>query len=157
MPTLLFLGGIGAVVIGFFLCLAAAVNSLLPKKKASLAARVMSSDGEDDGPGGVRDQEKMQKSFLDRVIIPMASKYSKYFSSITPAKMVTNADRTIAEAGMQSKVTGIQLVTISWVLLGALPLFLGLLFLPHLAQGTVKLWVYIAILAFSAFLGYRLP
>jgi len=145
-------------LMGMFVCFAAAIGTLSSKKKATLSSRlktISGSGGSDEV--GLRDQEEMSKSFLDRTILPLATKYSGKFIAITPAKMVSNADIKLAQAGMQSRMTGLQLVTISWILLVAIPLFLGLIFLPHLAQGSVGLGLYIAILVGAAVLGYRIP
>jgi len=145
-------------LLGAFLCIAFAFTSLIAPKKSSIAERVRAaSAGDDSGVGGLRDQEKMKKSFVDRVVIPMAGKYSRHFSGITPAKMLSSAEKHIARAGMQNKVTPLQLLTISWGLLALLPLFLGILFLPHVASESMGLMTYVGILAFAAFLGYRLP
>ncbi|MEM1158748.1 MAG: type II secretion system F family protein [Verrucomicrobiota bacterium] len=112
------------------------------------------SDGK---PNDLRDQDKMNQSLLERVILPLTTKYSKAFIAITPSRMVSNADKALTQAGMQSKMTGLQLVTIAWILTVAIPVFLGILFLPHLAQGTIGIGLYISILAGAGALGYRLP
>lgn len=143
---------------GMFACLALAFSNLGAKKKTGLADRVKAvASTRDDDALGLRDQEKMKQSFVDRVLIPMAGKYSRYFVGITPARLLTSAEQKIAEAGMQSKVTPLQLMTLGYIFLAVLPLFLGILFLPHLAQGNIGLPMFIFVLGFSAFLGYRLP
>ncbi|MGF1678080.1 MAG: type II secretion system F family protein [Candidatus Methylacidiphilales bacterium] len=145
-------------LIGVFVCIALAVRALGTQKKSSLADRLKAvSSGPEEGSVGLRDQEEMKKGVLERTILPMASKYSRHFTGITPARMVSSADQALGEAGMQTKITAIQLVTVSWCLMVLLPLFLGVMFLPHLAQGSIALWMYIGILFFACFLGLRLP
>lgn len=120
--------------------------------------KTIAATGVSDGKSSdLRDQDKMNKSFFERTILPLATKYSKAFVAITPSKMVSNADKALTQAGMQNKMTGLQLVTTSWILTVAIPVFLGILFLPHLAQGAVPLWLYIAIIGFAALLGNRAP
>jgi len=143
-----------------FLCVAIACIQIKDKPKQSMADRLktIAATGVSDGkPHDLRDQDKMNQSLFDRVILPLSTKYSKSFASITPTKMVSSADKTLAEAGMQNKMTGLQLVTISWILTIALPVLLAIVFLPHLAQGSIGIGLYIAIILGSAALGYRLP
>jgi tight adherence protein C len=140
-----------------FLCIALAIRSLGNKKKTSLAGRLKNISAGDTGEVGLRDQEQMNKSFLDRTILPIASKYSNKFVAVTPAKMISGAEIKLGQAGLQSKMTGLQLATICWILMVAVPLFMGIIFLPHLAQGSVSLFMYIGTLMFAALLGYRLP
>ncbi len=149
--------GICICLIATFLCVAFAFKTVGAPKKTSLADRLKTISNDSKEELGVRDHDKMNQSLMERTILPLASKYSSKFVAITPAKMISNADVKLAQAGMQSSITGLQLVTISWILVVAIPLLLGLLFLPHLAQGTVSLGLYIAILLGAAALGYRLP
>lgn len=144
-------------LLAMFICLALAMSKLGAQKKSGLADRVKAVSSAGDGELGLRDQEQMKKSFIDRVLLPMASKYSKHFSGVTPAKMLAGAERKIGEAGMQSKVSPLQLMTIGYLLMALLPLFLGILFLPHLAAGNMGFPMYVFVLGFAAFLGYRLP
>ena len=149
-----------ACLLTTFLLVAIAVKQLSSKPKQSMADRLktIAATGVSDGkPHDLRDQDKMNQSLFDRVILPMSTKYSKAFVAITPSKMVSGADKKLTEAGMQNKMTGLQLVTISWILTVAIPVLLGILFLPHLAQGSIGLGLYIAILCGAAALGYRLP
>lgn len=146
-------------LLGTFICIALALQmAIAPKKKVGLADRVRSITSSSDEPGlGLRDQEELQKNFIDRLVIPIVSKYAGVFSSITPAKMISSADKLLGEAGMQQKITALQMVSIGWILMTILPVFLGLLFLPHLATGSVSMGMYVGTLVFSCFLGYRLP
>ncbi|MEM6884461.1 MAG: type II secretion system F family protein [Verrucomicrobiota bacterium] len=157
--TLFFIAG-SVLLMATFICIAVAFKQLGSKPKQSLADRLktIAATGVNDGdPIGLRDQDQMNKSFLERTILPLTSKYSKAFVAITPSKMVSNADKALTQAGMQNKMTGLQLVTIAWILSVVLPVGLGILFLPHLAQGAIALWLYVAIISVSGVLGNRLP
>ncbi len=127
-------------------------------KPVSLAARVRHAQGSGDDTGlGLRDTDEMDKSLVTRVLLPLASKWSKTFSGITPVTMVSKADDSIAQAGMIGKVSGVQLTTLCWVLMVALPASMFLAFLPHVFRGDVSIVLLAVICAVSAFLGFRLP
>jgi tight adherence protein C len=127
------------------------------KAKVSYVERLKKVEAGGSARVSLRDEEVMSKSLLARVILPMANKYSKLFGSITPAKMIEDSDRSIAEAGLQGTVTGAQITTLSWVLAAVLPVGAGLLFSPHLATGKMSLGMVLGVVAIAAILGYRLP
>lgn len=174
---------LGLLVMGTVICLGAAL--ILPKeKKVSLADRIKALSSQPSPEKlGVRDQEEMEKSFVERVVLPFASKAAGLFSAITPTTMVAKADQMILEAGLFGKVSGIQLTTISWLLAAGLPIVVLLLFLPHVAlstvqhdrgqggrigieqtyvaeakkEGKLELWQVLAVAGLAALIGYRLP
>ena len=129
----------------------------MKSKPVSLAARVRQAQVIGDEGLALRDSEEMDKSLITRVFLPLANKWSKNFSGVTPATMVIKADEMIAQAGMIGKVTGVQLTTLSWLMMAGLPAFMFLLFMPHVARGTINISMLLAVCAISAFLGYRLP
>jgi tight adherence protein C len=146
---------IGALITGCFICVAAAFAGNEPKK-VSLTARLQRAGGSDGGVS-LRDAEQMDKGLVSRVFLPLANKWSKKFSGITPAKMIADADQAIAEAGMTGQVTGAQITTLSWMLAAAIPVFFFFLFSPHVLQGKFSMGMLLAICAVGALLGQRLP
>lgn len=151
---------LGIMLTGCFVCVAAAFAARTETKKVSLTERLQKigvGKGEGAGSVGLRDAEQMQKSLVQRVLLPLAAKWSSRFSNITPAKMVADADQAIAEAGMIGQVTGAQITTLSWMLAVALPIFMFFLFSPHVLQGKISMGLLLAICAIAALLGQRLP
>jgi tight adherence protein C len=148
---------LGIMLTGCFVCVAAAFAGT-ETKKVSLTARLQKAGaGAGEGGVGLRDSEQMQKGLFQRVLLPLASKWSRRFSNITPAKMVADADQAIAEAGMIGQVTGAQITTLSWMLAAGLPIFMFFLFSPHVLKGNINMGMLLAICAVSALLGQRLP
>lgn len=146
---------IAGMITACLVCIAAAFAGT-EAKKVSLTARLQRASGREEGPG-LRDAEQMQKGLVQRVFLPLAAKWSRRFSAITPAKMVADADQAIAEAGMTGQLTGAQLTTLSWMLAGGLPVFFFFLFTPHVMKGTFSFGLLMAICAVAAALGYRFP
>jgi tight adherence protein C len=126
--------------------------------KVSYVERLKKAQAGVDASGaGLRDAEVMDKSLLQRVILPMAEKYGKLFKGITPATMIEQCEQTIAEAGMQNSISGVQLTTLSWILAAGLPLGIGFLFMPHVVKGMISPMMFLGICAVCMILGYRLP
>jgi len=128
----------------------------LKQKKVSLASRIKQAQAGTETVG-VRDSEKMDQNLATRVLLPMANKYGKLFSGFMPATMVDKADQSIGEAGMIGKVTGLQLMTLSWIFAVGLPLLLGVLGFGYYLKGEVAFWQLGLVLLLSAAIGYRLP
>jgi tight adherence protein C len=105
------------------------------------------------GPNTLRDQDEMSKSMFTRVILPAVDKLSRFFSQLTPVTSLNRAKVSIAQAGLQGKVTPAQITTLSYILMGVVP-FLSLSFtgvpMGLLTKST-------AILVIGTLLGYRLP
>jgi len=101
----------------------------------------------------LRDQDEMGKSAFTRVVLPMVDKLSRFFGSMTPVTSLNRARVSIAQAGLQGKVTPSQITTLSYVLMIVVP-FMSLSFtgIPNglLTEQT-------AILFIGFILGYRLP
>lgn len=140
---------------GCFICIAAAFTSG-ESKPVSLTARLQKGQQSDSGVS-LRDAEQMQKGLVARVLLPLSSKWSKRFSSFTPAKMVAAADQAIAEAGMIGQLSGTQLTTLSWMLGAGLPILFVFLFTPGVVQGTVSIPMLTLVCLIGGILGYRLP
>lgn len=113
--------------------------------------------GMDAVAGGLRDAEVMDKSLLQRVILPLSEKYASIFKGITPTTMIEQCELSIAQAGMQNSITGVQLTTISWVLASAIPLGVGFMFMPHVLKGMISPTMFLVICFVCMVLGYRLP
>lgn len=148
---------IGLMQTGCFVCVAAAFTAVTETKKVSLTARIRRGPTDAKAGPSLRDAEVMQKGLVQRVLLPLASKWSKRFSNITPARMVENADQAIAEAGMIGQVTGAQITTLSWMLAAALPIFLFFLFSPHVLKGNISIGMLLALCFIGGLLGQRLP
>src|SRR5260221_14352114 len=110
-------------------CIAAAcillVMALTPKPETSVIERVQRvKEAVAQGKSGamVRDQEHMQKSFVERVMLPLADKLSNTFSGITPVGMINSNRFAIQQAGLLGKVSPTQLATLSWILMIVCPL-----------------------------------
>lgn len=127
------------------------------KAQVSYVDRLKKREAGEKLVNSFRDQEVMDKSVVNRVILPMAEKYSRFFTGITPARMIAQCEQVIAEAGMSASITGVQLTTLSWILAAVLPLLMALLFAPHVATGKFSVGMVSAIVVIAGFLGYRLP
>ncbi len=103
--------------------------------------------------GSLRDQDEMSKSLFVRMVIPMIDRSSKFFSQLTPITSLNRARVSIAQAGMQGKVTPTQITTFSYILMLLIP-FMSLSF-AGLPTGLISKSTFI--LAIGALLGYRLP
>jgi len=155
MMLMITLIGISSLVA--FLSLAKAIMKL-QEKPASLAARARSVQDK-AGPKGMalRDEEQMDKSLVTRVLLPLAGRSSGLFSALIPAGMLKKADEHILQSGLSGKVTGIQLLTLSWIFTLFLPIFIFVLFMPSVAQHKLTMPEVGLGCLFGAVLGYRLP
>ena len=103
--------------------------------------------------GSLRDQDEMSKSLVTRVILPMAEKWSKFFSQLTPVTSLNRAKTSIIRAGLQGKVTPGQITTLSYILMVVLPVTS----FPAAQMMASSKFMFWAIVGISALLGYRLP
>ncbi|MDZ4787797.1 MAG: type II secretion system F family protein [Blastochloris sp.] len=147
------------ITISLTLILLAKAFTLSKPKIESLASRVRTAQNNElQGSGvGIRDAEVMDKNIMTRIFLPLSNKLSKNFSALTPATMIAKADMNIAQAGLMGVLTGVQLTTLSWILMSILPVGCFILFLPHLIAGKISLLMLVGGCAIAAFLGYRLP
>lgn len=140
----------------FSVLLVAFATTANKPKQISMAERLKTAMAV--GPTAmVRDEEKMKKSLLDRVIIPISGKLSKYLGKLMPTGMVASTQRYVTEAGFDDKISGSQVTTMSYMLMVGLPIFIFLLFFPSYAQGKVQAWHMFAACGISGILGFRLP
>jgi len=147
------------ITISLTLILLAKAFTLSKPKIESLASRVRTAQNNElQGSGvGIRDAEVMDKNIITRVFLPLSNKLSKNFSALTPATMIAKADMNIAQAGLMGVLTGVQLTTLSWILMSILPVGCFILFLPHVITGKISLLMLIGVCAIAGLLGYRLP
>jgi tight adherence protein C len=101
----------------------------------------------------LRDQDEMGKSAFTRVVLPIVDKLSKFLGQMTPVRSLNRAQVSIAQAGLQGKVTPSQITTLSYVLMILVP-FMSLSFTkipPSIASWQA------AMLFIGFLLGFRLP
>ncbi|HEY0256466.1 MAG TPA: type II secretion system F family protein [Candidatus Methylacidiphilales bacterium] len=148
-PTFLLICGFffGAVVLLGF-----ALNPSSETTSISQRLQGLKSSQQQRGPTSLRDQDEMGKSAFTRVILPLVDKFSRFFSQLTPVKSLNRARIDIARAGMQGKVTPMQITTISYIMMIVMPVLL----LPYTGIPTgFNMNTGMLFLAF--FLGYRFP
>jgi tight adherence protein C len=105
------------------------------------------------GPTSLRDQDEMSKSAFTRVVLPILDKLSKFFSQLTPVSALNGAKLAIMRAGMQGKVTPLQIASISYIMMVVVPI----MSLSFSGIPTELMSKPTFILAIGALLGYRLP
>jgi len=140
--------------LGFFILLGIALQP--SSETSSISQRLQGLKAGQEpraGQGTLRDQDEMNKSIFTRVILPTVDKCSKFFGQMTPVTMVNRARISIAQAGLQGKVTPSQITTLSYILTGMVP-FLSLSFTGIPTQIYSQSFL---ILSIGAILGYRLP
>ena len=140
--------------VGFFVLMGLAFTPT--SESTSISQRLEGLKAGQQGQRGVtslRDQDEMSKSAFTRVILPMVDKMSKFFSQMTPATSLNRAKVSIAQAGLQGKVTPTQITTISYILMVVMPV----MSLSFVGIPTGLLTMGMGKLAMAALLGYRLP
>jgi tight adherence protein C len=147
---MMLMGGCVGMLVGLVLF----VQAWAPKQAPSIGKRL---EGLQSAQGGkvtsLRDQDVMNKSIIVRVVLPVADKMANLFKGITPQGSLAKCTRAISQAGLTGKVSPVQLTTISWVLLFALPSFFWMLTAIK-PERSGRDWMVIGI---AAALGYRLP
>lgn len=149
MPIMLILG-----CMLLFVALVIAAKAAKPAEAPSIGKRLEGLQAASAGGSqSLRDADEMNKSFIVRVVLPLADKLSKVFSGITPATAIEACRKDIASAGMTGKVSPVQITTLSYMLMIGLPTFFFLLTSVKVERTTKDY----AILAIATLLGYRLP
>lgn len=140
-----------ACIMGFFVCLALAFK---PQETVGVTERLqrVQGGGTVAGKRGLRDEDVMKKNFVARVILPVADKISRPFAGITPKGMLDECRKDIIQAGLNGKVTPVQVTTFSWVLMILFPAVA--FFVTAGAPRDTQNWFIIGI---AALIGYRLP
>ncbi|MEM1058947.1 MAG: type II secretion system F family protein [Verrucomicrobiota bacterium] len=125
-----------------------------PKEAPSIGKRLEGlRQQEQSGTRSLRDEEEMNKSFIVRVVLPMAEKMSGLFKGITPQGSLEKCRKDIIAAGWAGKVSPLQITSLSWFLLIVLPTFFFLM-ASMTPPVTNKEWLIVFI---TMVLGYRLP
>lgn len=137
----------------FFVALIMLANGVKPAEAPSIGRRLEGLQAAAADKQSLRDADEMNKSFIVRVILPLADKLSKLFSGITPLTALEACRKDIASAGLTGKVSPVQITTLSYMLLISLPLFFYFLTAVKVER-TMKDY---AIIAIAAVLGYRIP
>lgn len=136
-----------------FVALIAGAYAAKPVETTSIGKRLEGLQAAATEKKTLRDADEMNKSFVVRVVLPLADKMSKLFSGITPTTALDACRKDIAAAGLTGKVSPVQITTLSYMLLIALPLFFYFL----TAIKTERNMKDYATIAIAAMLGYRLP
>jgi len=142
------LTGFGALVLVGFALQPSSETSSISQRLEGLKGQQQKT-----GVGSLRDQDEMSKSVFTRVILPIVDKLSKFFSQLTPQTSLNRAKLSIIQAGLQGKVTPVQITTLSYILMVVVPV----MSLSFTGVPTELLSKPAAMLAIGALLGYRLP
>lgn len=138
----------------FMVALIMGALALKPAEAPSIGKRLEGLQAQEKGGiKSLRDEEQMSKSFVVRVVLPLATKCSKWFSAITPAGALESCRKEISAAGLTGKVQPVQVTTLSWMLMIILPSIFFLLTMNKPERSTQD-WAFIII---ALILGYRLP
>jgi tight adherence protein C len=147
--TLLIIG----CVLGFFVFLGFALTPSTETSSISQRLEGLKASQQQRGPTSLRDQDEMSKSAFTRVILPILDKLSKFFTQLTPVSALTGAKVAIMRAGMQGKITPLQIASLSYIMMVVVPI----MSLSFSGIPTELLSKPTFILAIGALLGYRLP
>ncbi len=110
--------------VGFPICMALALFPAV--ETASIGKRLEGLNQATqvkDNKIALRDQDEMNKNLFTRVILPMLDKLSKSMSGILPDQAMNDVKVAIIQAGMLNVVTPAQILLMSYILAGALPIF----------------------------------
>jgi len=97
----------------------------------------------------------MSKSAFTRVILPLLDRFSSFFTQLTPVKSLNRAKVSIIQAGLQGKITPLQIASLSYVLMVGVPFFC--LISPFCGFPPSLMSKPTFIIVIGALLGYRLP
>lgn len=133
---------------GCFFALLMALFSTAPKT-VSVAERVKKVSR----TGVVRDDREMQRSFFERVLIPLSDRISHLFGAYTPESLTRDSSKSIAEAGLTNYISGAQIAGFSWLLALLIPTGLAIAYFPSAASWNMKACVVLL----GVLMGFRLP
>jgi len=138
---------------GFILLLGFALHPSSETTTISQRLEGLKSGQQQRATTSLRDQDEMSKSAFTRIVLPLLDKFSKFFSQLTPVTSLNRARVSIAQAGMQGKVTPMQIASLSYILMVIVPV----MSLSFTGIPTGLLTKPAAILVIGTLLGYRLP
>ncbi len=142
-----------ACLLGFFILMGFAFHPSSETTSISQRLEGLKAGQQQRTITSLRDQDEMGKSAFTRVVLPMVDKLSKFLGSMTSGASLNRARISIAQAGLQGKVTPSQITTLSYILMIVVP-FMSLSFtgIPNglLTESSAVLFI-------GFILGYRLP
>ena len=139
--------------LGFFVFIGLALTPSSETSSISQRLEGLKASQQQRGPTSLRDQDEMSKSVFTRVVLPMLDRLSKFFSGLTPVTALNRAKLDIMRAGMQGKVTPLQIASLSYIMMVMVPI----MSLSFSGIPTELVSKPTFILALGAMLGYRLP
>ena len=142
-----------ACLFGFILLLGFALHPSSETTSISQRLQGLKATQQQRTTTTLRDQDEMGKSPFTRIVLPIVDKLSKFFSQMTPVTSLNRARISIAQAGLQGKVTPTHITTLSYMLMIVVP-FMSLSF-TGIPKGILTQSA--AILFIGFILGYRLP
>ncbi|MCC6353316.1 MAG: type II secretion system F family protein [Verrucomicrobiae bacterium] len=101
----------------------------------------------------VRDEEELNRSFFERVLVPMSDSFAKVFGKYTPASITQDSAKLLAEAGLTNFLSGAQLAGFSWILCLSIPTLIWVAYLASPISFAYKL----TFVLLGAMIGLRLP
>lgn len=101
----------------------------------------------------VRDEQELERSFFERVLMPMADTFSGIFGRYTPATITQDSAKLLAEAGLTNLLSGAQLAGFSWILFLTIPTVIWVAYLASPMSFAFKL----AAVVVGGLIGLRLP
>lgn len=101
----------------------------------------------------VRDEEELNRSFFERVLVPMSDSFAKVFGRYTPSSITQDSAKLLAEAGLTNLLSGAQLAGFSWILCLCIPTIIWVAYLASPISFAFKM----SFVILGALIGLRLP
>jgi len=101
----------------------------------------------------MRNEEELNRSFFERVLVPMSDAFAKLFGRYTPASITQDSAKLLSEAGLTNYLSGAQLAGFSWILFLVIPTLIWLVYLASPISVAYKL----TFIVLGALIGIRLP
>lgn len=101
----------------------------------------------------MRNEEELDRSFFERVLVPMSDAFAKMFGRYTPTSITQDSAKLLSEAGLTNYLSGAQLAGFSWILFLVIPTLIWLVYLASPISAAYKL----AFIVLGALIGIRLP
>jgi len=101
----------------------------------------------------MRNEEELNRSFFERVLVPMSDAFAKLFGRYTPASITQDSAKLLSAAGLTNYLSGAQLAGFSWILFLVIPTLIWLVYLASPISVAYKL----TFIVLGALIGIRLP
>lgn len=98
-------------------------------------------------------KDDKEKSFFERVLMPMSERIGKMVGGLTPGNITANSSQLLDEAGIRAYITGSQLAGFCWMMGIGLPLFMLVLY----GKSPVEPGLKVMAIMISAIIGFRMP